>query len=105
MSSFTLSIHRGDLSVLEAQKWTLASNLVGKAIYGSWSLSAYLKLNEIVESRERQLVATQFCEPESPGLLAIVDEQRTRAAQGVLTARAKLDEHMNGCSKCVRWLM
>ena len=56
----------------------------------------YFKLNEIVESLERQLNAVQLCEPELPGLLAIVKEQRTRAIQNPLKARA---------SKCVPWLM
>ena len=65
----------------------------------------YFKLNEIVESFERQLSAAQLCEPELPGLLAIVEEQKTRAARRVLKARADLKEHMSGCSKCVPWLM
>ncbi len=67
--------------------------------------STYFKLNEVVESLERQLIATEFCEPELPGLLEIVEKRRTLTALSILKARADLKEHMSACSKCVRWLM
>ncbi len=62
-------------------------------------------LNQISTAFDKELTAAKFCLPNFEVTSAHIEDRIKRATVNATKARADLEEHVAGCSKCARWLM